>query len=287
LTKPPLGRRALRAAGRAVSQVSATQGESADLEQLRSELQRTTTEVRRLNRELKATRDSLRDPFPDTVLDRRVRQTIAAVREEKLSYLSGRNLAALARIVTDADRAGRPGLVVETGTALGGSAIVLGAAKAADRRMKVYDVFGQIPPPTEQDGQDVWRRYDRIVSGQSKGPGGEQYYGYRDNLYQQVTDAFARHGVPVEENSVDLVPGLFKDTIDLDEPVVFAHLDGDWYESTMTCLQRIAPLLVVGGRLVVDDYYAWSGCQAAVDEYFADRSGFRLERRSRLHVVRV
>jgi hypothetical protein len=294
LTKPRPSRRALSAAGRAIAKVSGRPGGSADLEELQGQLRRTRSrlratkeEVRELNQELKATRDSVRDAFPDIVLDPRVEQTIVAVRKEKLSYLSRPNLVALARVVAEADRAGRPGLIVETGTALGGSAIVLGSAKAASRGMKVYDVFGQIPPPTEQDGQDVWQRYDRIASGQSKGLGSEEYYGYRDNLYQQVTDSFARHGVPVKENSVDLVQGLFEDTIELDEPVAFAHLDGDWYESTMTCLQRIAPLLVVGGRLVVDDYYAWSGCQTAVDEYFAERAGFRLERRSRLHVVRV
>ena len=294
MTQPRPGRRALSAARRAISKVLAGQSGSAGLQELQGQLRRTRSrlratkdEVRDLNRELKTTRDSVRDPFPDIVLDPRVEQTIVAVREEKLSYLSRRNLAALARVVTEADLAGRPGLIVETGTALGGSAIVLGSAKATDRGMKVYDVFGQIPPPTRQDGKDVWQRYDRIASGQSKGLGSEEYYGYRDNLYQQVTDSFARHGVPVEENSVDLVQGLFEDTIDLDEPVAFAHLDGDWYESTMACLRRIAPLLVEGGRLVVDDYYAWSGCQTAVDEYFADRPGFRLELRSRLHVVRV
>ncbi|CAA9289075.1 MAG: hypothetical protein AVDCRST_MAG48-377 [uncultured Friedmanniella sp.] len=42
-----------------------------------------------------------------------------------------------------------------------------------------------------------------------------------------------------------------------------------------------------GGRLVLDDYHAWSGCQRAVDEYFAGRPGYRLERRAQLHVVRT
>ena len=85
--------------------------------------------------------------------------------------------------------------------------------------------------------------------------------------------------MPVGEHNVELIQGLFEDTIELDEPVALAHLDGDWYESTMTCLTRIAPLLVPGGRIVLDDYYKWSGCRAAVDEYFADRDGFRLEHR--------
>jgi asparagine synthase (glutamine-hydrolysing) len=54
----------------------------------------------------------------------------------------------------------------------------------------------------------------------------------------------------------------------------------------MTCLERIAPLLVPGGRIVLDDYYMWSGCRRAVDEYFEGRDEFRLEQRAKLHVVR-
>ena len=68
---------------------------------------------------------------------------------------------------------------------------------------------------------------------------------------------------------------------------LFAHLDGDWYESTMVCLERIAPLLAPGGRIVLDDYDAWSGCRNAVDEYFSDTEGFRFERRAKVHVVRT
>ena len=152
--------------------------------------------------------------------------------------------------------------------------------------MKVYDVFGMIPAPTERDGADVHRRYEKIAGGDARGVGGETYYGYRDDLFQEVSDSFTRLGVPPGERNVELVKGLFEDTIQLAEPVAFAHLDGDWYESTMTCLDRIAPLVVPGGRIVLDDYYAWSGCRAAVDEYFKDRDGFRLEHRAKLHVVR-
>lgn len=126
-----------------------------------------------------------------------------------------------------------------------------------DVRGSPYDVFGMIPPPGEKDGEDVHRRYATIVEGRSKGIGGETYYGYRDELLTEVTESFARHGLPIEANNVDLIQGLFEDTIELDEPVALAHLDGDWYASTMTCLTRITPLL------------------------------FRFERRGRLHIVRV
>ena len=244
-----------------------------------------------LEAELKATRAKLKRTraqlaAADRDLPPAVEATIARARDEHLTYLKAEHLRSLAAAVLDIERRSLPGLIVEAGTARGGSAIVMATAKSRERAMKVYDVFGMIPPPSEHDGPDVHERYARITAGEAKGVGGETYYGYRDDLYDEVTESFARLGVPVGEHGVELVRGLFEDTIDLDEPVAFAHLDGDWYESTMTCLTRIAPLLVPGGRIVLDDYYAWSGCRTAVDEYFAGRDGFRLEQRAKLHVIR-
>ena len=216
-----------------------------------------------------------------------VERVIGAVQEEHLSYLGAPGLRTLAATVELIEAEGIDGLVIEAGTARGGSAIAMAAAKSSARPMKVYDVFGMIPPPGERDGEDVHRRYATIVEGRSKGIAGETYYGYRDELLTEVTELFARHDLPIAANNVELIQGLFEDTIALDEPVALAHLDGDWYASTMTCLTRIAPLLSVGGRFVIDDYDTWSGCRTAVDEYFAGRPGFRFERRGRLHIVRV
>ena len=233
---------ARRVAGRLARKVSGRGGEGGgnDVQQVRARLRRARArlkasqdEVASLKAELRATRDSLRHPFPGFQVDDRVHAVIGRVRDEKLTYLSEKNLEALAVMVAEADRAGRPGLVVEAGTALGGSAIVMAAAKSPERKMKVYDVFGMIPEPGERDGADVHERYAKITSGESKGVGGGEYYGYREDLYTEVTESFARLGVPVGANNVDLVKGLFQDTIHLDEPVALAHLDGDWNESTM------------------------------------------------------
>lgn len=236
--------------------------------------------------ELNLLRDFNRHPFDDIELPPRVDEVIAAVRDRKLTYLGAPDLRLLAEMVAHADRAGHEGIVIEAGTALGGSAVVMAAAKSTQRLMKVYDVFGMIPPPTEEDGQDVHERYEVIRSGGSKGLGGETYYGYREDLLGEVTDTFRSLGLDPAQHRVDLVQGLFEETIDIDGPVAFAHLDGDWYASTMVCLERIAPHLVPGGRLVLDDYYHWSGCRTAVDEYFSGRAGYRVEHRARVHVVR-
>lgn len=250
--------------------------------ELEAELEATRRKLRKTRAELRRTRLLLAPELPA-----HVEQVIAQARAEHLTYLKEHNLRELAALVIELERDGREGLVIEAGTARGGSAIVLAAAKAPIRPMKVYDVFGMIPPPGERDGTDVHERYETIAGGEARGVGGDTYYGYRDDLYREVTESFSRLGVPAGEHNVELIQGLFEDTIELDEPVAFAHLDGDWYESTMTCLERIAPRLVPGGRIVLDDYNKWSGCRNAVDEYFAGRDGFRLEQRAKLHVIRA
>jgi hypothetical protein len=248
------------------------------------ELEAVRAKLRRTRAQLREARSQLADARYD--LPPEVEETIERARREHLTYLRKNDLRELATIVADADANRLPGLIVEAGTARGGSAIVMAAAKAPERPMKVYDVFGMIPAPSEHDGPDVHRRYETIAGGEAKGVGGETYYGYRDDLLSEVRESFGRLGVPADERNVELVQGLFEDTIDLDEPVAFAHLDGDWYESTLTCLERIAPLIVPGGRIVLDDYDHWSGCRRAVDEYFADRPGFRREHKAKLHVIR-
>jgi asparagine synthase (glutamine-hydrolysing) len=250
-------------------------------------IERLQQQVAQLKRAHETIRASVRDPYPLVRLPADVAAVLDRVRAARLSFLSADNLGMLAKLVTEIEQSGRAGAIVEAGTALGGSAIAMAAAKSASRPMYLYDVFATIPEPGERDGRDVHRRYSQIVSGAAKGLGGDTYYGYRSDLYAEVRASFERLGAPIEQHNVRLVKGLFEDTIELDEPVALAHLDGDWYESTMVCLERLAPLLVPGGRMVLDDYFTWSGCRRAVDDYFAGRSGYLIERRARLHVVRL
>lgn len=215
-----------------------------------------------------------------------IAHAIARVRSDHLTYLNERSLRDLADAVQEAEDEHRPGEIIEAGTALGGSAIVMALAKSPKRRMTVYDAFEMIPPPSDKDGDDVHERYAKIRQGRSKGIGGETYYGYRDNLLGEVTASFERYGVPVDSSNVELVKGYFEDTLRDSGLVALAHLDADWYESTMTCLQRIEPNLVPGGRLVIDDYGTWSGCTRAVDEYFARREGYEFVQHERMHIVK-
>jgi O-methyltransferase len=211
----------------------------------------------------------------------------AQVREEGLTYLSAAALDDLHRTVQSIERQRLPGLFIEAGCALGGSALVIAAAKRPDRPFNLYDVFGMIPPPGEKDGPDVHRRYEEIRSGGSTGIKGGTYYGYQAELLQTVTATFHRYGFDPERCHVRLIEGLFEHTLRIEGPVALAHLDGDWYESVFCCLARIEPWLVPGGVLVIDDYDSWSGCRRAVDDYFADKKDrFEWVTRTRLHLVR-
>jgi len=145
-----------------------------------------------------------------------------------------------------------------------------------------------IPPPSEKDCEDVHKRYEIIKAGKAKGLGTNNYYGYDENLFEKVKENFNHYGIELLSNNVHLVKGLFQDTMKIDFPVALAHIDCDWYESVLTCLTRIVPELVVGGTLVIDDYYSWSGCKKAVDEYFHgnNRENFRFVRKNRLHIIK-
>lgn len=212
---------------------------------------------------------------------------IAAVRAARLTFLEEANLRDLYEAVSHVERAGLPGQIIEAGCALGGAAIVMATAKRRTRRMTIYDVFAMIPPPSERDGADVHARYAEIARGESAGIGGDTYYGYRGNLLSEVKANFSRFGVRPLTHRVSMVKGLFADTMKSPARVALAHIDADWFDSVTTCLEAIAPRLVKGGTLVIDDYDTWSGCTAAVDSYFKDRMAeFKFVRKSRLHIIK-
>ena len=186
-----------------------------------------------------ATLAALRGRLPE-----RVTRTVAAVRDERLTYLKAEMLEDLAACVLQIERDGVDGLVIEAGTARGGSAIVLAAAKspaAADeglRRLRDH-------PPADgagRRGRPSPLRDDRGRRGQ--GPGRRDVLRVpRRSLPRGRGRVRPPRRRPSASTTSSSCSGLFEDTIQLDEPVSFAHLDGDWYESTMTCLTRIAPLL--------------------------------------------
>ena len=198
---------------------------------------------------------------------------IKAIKKENLTYLTVRKLESIANSCRSIETSKLPGIFLEAGCALGGSSILMASRKGRERPLFVYDVFGMIPPPTDEDTRDVHERYRTIVEGKSKGIGGERYYGYEDNLFDIVRANLNNFGVDCDKQSVSLIKGLVQDTMHIDQPVALAHVDVDWYEPVITCLERIFPNLISGGCIILDDYHDWGGCRKATDEYLQKIEG--------------
>lgn len=223
--------------------------------------------VRDLPKNSRTARLSKRLPKPTA-------EAIDLVKARRWTFLSDARLTRLAWAAIET--AELDGSIAETGCALGGSAIVLAASKRPGQEMNLYDVFAQIPPPTERDGEDCHVDYERISSGRAKGIGeDDRYYGYIDNLYDLVQQHFADAGYDVAGNNVKLHRGLVEDTLHPAGPIRLAHIDVDWFDPVMVSLERLEPRVPVGGVIQLDDYFDYSGCRDATDKYFAEQLGER------------
>ena len=201
-----------------------------------------------------------------------VKRLIDEIRAAHLTYCGPPKLENLSEAVMRVCREGVKGDFIEAGVALGGSAILLGKLKPSHAILRLYDVFSMIPPPGTNDGEDAHQRYHEIRSGNSSGLGGNTYYGYMDQLLEQVAANLATFGLDCEADHIELVPGLFDDTLHPQGAVACAHVDCDWYDPVRICIDRILPKLSCGGVLVFDDYSSYSGCRRAVDELLAQRN---------------
>lgn len=125
-----------------------------------------------------------------------------------------------------------------------------------------FDSFEGLPEATAKDGEDAL----------SQQRNGELWFDDNTADHDQfVTDLerFKPAGV-----STSVHKGWFEDTLGAfpaDGRIAVLRLDGDWYDSTMTCFERLWDRVVPGGLVLIDDYYDWSGCTNAVHRFLADR----------------
>lgn len=209
--------------------------------------------------------------------DARLKARTRRVRREGLTYLSLDKLRRLEAALAEIEHQRVPGALIEFGVALGGSAILIARHAGSARVFHGFDVFAMIPPPTSQKDDDRSReRYAVIASGASEGIGGNQYYGYRENLFDEVKASFARHGRPVDGDTIVLHRGLFEETVPHAAigQIAFAHIDCDWFDPVTYCLDTVAAGLAPGGLILIDDYHDYGGARVAVDEFLARRPEF-------------
>ena len=134
----------------------------------------------------------------------RVSRISRRVKRRKLTYLAYPRIHSLERCIRRVERTNVPGIFLETGIALGGSAIIIASLMSRSRIFRGYDLFEMIPPPSDFDGTKAKARFKVIKSGASRGIGGDDYYGYDDNLYDRVVQNFEDFGLMVDGERISL-----------------------------------------------------------------------------------
>ena len=163
-----------------------------------------------------------------------------------------------------------PGHLVECGTWKGGSSLAMLLAQRAAfgqvvRPVWMLDSFAGLPEVTERDGP--------LAKNWQAGGQPDKFLDNCRAAENELRDTLAEMGFTPQEGRV--IPGWFSQTLPnvasavVNEGIALLRLDGDWYASTIECLDSLEPLVSDEGILVVDDYYAWDGCARAVHDYLA------------------
>lgn len=167
-----------------------------------------------------------------------------------------------------------PGDVVELGCYKGLTSMEIARAlklAGSDKKLFLYDSFAGLPEKSKQD----------------QSPAGEQFKGGElPATKADLVKLFKKANVPMPI----IKKAWFKDlkTADLPDPIAFAFLDGDFYDSINDSLKVIWPKLSAGSIVVVDDYQneALPGAQKAVDEWLKTHPA-QLQVESSLAIIRI
>jgi O-methyltransferase len=153
-----------------------------------------------------------------------------------------------------------PGDFVECGVWRGGASIfaraVLNELREYDRIVWLADSFEGMPAQSEQD------RNDPAITGNT----------YLAVSLEDVRRNFDRFGLM--SGNVKFIKGWFCDTLARSEvgAICVLRLDGDYYNSTMDALEALYDRVSDGGYIIIDDYYSFTSCKAAVQDFLRKRS---------------
>ncbi len=153
------------------------------------------------------------------------------------------------------------GDVVECGVWRGG--MIAGFASllnANNRHFYLFDSFEGLPEVKEIDGEKAKRWQANKNS--------PFYY---ENCKAEI--GFAKKAMELARcNDFTIVKGWFNETLpnsNFKNGIALLRLDGDWYDSTMTCLEILYDNVVENGIIIIDDYYCWEGCRKAVHDFLS------------------
>ena len=201
------------------------------------------------------------------------RGQLALLRKVRPFSMAGyRKLVNVHTLAAAAIRNGIDGDFAECGVWRGGCAGIMAALAAREgrgRKTWLFDSFAGLPEPTAADGASA-----RNFAG---GRGGGALIPVNQCV---AARAAAEHLLftllHCDPGHIAIRAGWFQDTLPAlgPEPARLAllRLDGDWYESTKICFDRLYDRVSSGGAVIIDDYGCWEGCRRAVDEFIAARA---------------
>jgi O-methyltransferase len=171
-------------------------------------------------------------------------------------------------LVKRAEAAQLPGAIVECGVYNGGSAAMMAMAASSQRKIWLFDSFEGLPEPGPRDGAKAL-----LYSGE-RSSGALKPIDRCVGSLEVVRRLFLEE-LHMDSTRVMFRKGWFQETLPVARPeigpIAVLRLDGDWYDSTLVCLEHLYDLVVTGGFVIIDDYGYWEGCRQAVDEFLSRR----------------
>ena len=157
---------------------------------------------------------------------------------------------------------------VECGVYTGGNIMILKKLiekNRLNRKIYAYDTFEGMTAPTSHDikidGTIAKKKFKKNWASCS---------------LNRVKKNFKETKLSIK--NIKFIKGKVEDTLkikkNLPKKISILRLDTDFYESTKSELQKLYPLLVKGGVLIIDDYGSWLGSKKAIDEYFSNKKFF-------------
>ena len=152
---------------------------------------------------------------------------------------------------------------VECGVAKGGCLTMMKFASGQHNKIFGFDSFEGMPNITKEDIDD----YNKSCPLTHFGKVGDNLSGGINNVYNTFNK------LNLNMNNVTLVKGFFQDTLQIKEnidnigEIAVLRLDGDWYESTKICLEKLYDNVIEGGIIIIDDYGHFIGAKKATDEF--------------------
>jgi hypothetical protein len=209
-------------------------------------------------------------------------RTVAVARVLPETMLSPRRLFNAWDVVRAVERDGVPGAIVECGVWSGGSVglMALASARYGDgiRPVHLFDSFEGLPQPSPHDQEvldDFHREHTAVPLDHGGDPRALLAIGACRGAGAAEVRRFLERRLGIPRARLRFWEGWFQETVPGAAasigPIAVLRLDGDWYESTRTCLEGLYDAVVPGGYVIIDDYGTFTGCRTATDEFFAAR----------------